>query len=118
MPDKNPHLGSTHESLLRQDGTYEEVKNDEIKSVLAYKAPYVNCGHTSHFKGWSEGESQPLLDYLFQHQVRAEFTCRYRWQPGSLAVWDNRCTQHLPINDYDGFRPVMHRVTLAGDRPC
>jgi taurine dioxygenase len=49
--------------------------------------------------------------------VKAEFTCRFQWQVGSLAFWDNRCTQHNPINDYHGYRRVMHRITLAGDRP-
>jgi taurine dioxygenase len=62
-------------------------------------------------------ESVPLLEYLFRHQVRPEFTCRFRWDPGSLAFWDNRCTQHNPVNDYQGYRRVMHRVTLAGDLP-
>jgi taurine dioxygenase len=81
------------------------------------KALYVNVGHTASFRGWSEEESRPLLDYLFAHQVRPEFTCRFRWQPGSLAFWDNRCTQHNPVNDYHGYRRVMHRVTLAGDAP-
>ena len=81
------------------------------------QALYVNAAHTSHFQGWTMEESQPLLDYLFAHQVRPEFTCRFRWQPGSLAFWDNRCVQHNPINDYHGFRRVMHRVTLAGDLP-
>jgi taurine dioxygenase len=81
------------------------------------KALYVNFGHTTHFKGWTEEESAPLLDYLFNHQVRAEFTCRFHWEPGSLAFWDNRCTQHNPVNDYHGFRRVMHRVTLEGDQP-
>ena len=51
------------------------------------------------------------------HQVRPEFTCRFVWQVGSIAFWDNRCAQHNPVNDYHGFRRVMHRVTLAGDRP-
>ena len=69
------------------------------------------------FKGMTEEESAPLLDYLFAHQTRPEFTCRFRWEAGSLAFWDNRCAQHNPINDYHGFRRVMHRVTLAGDRP-
>ena len=81
------------------------------------KALYVNTGHTSHFEGWSEAESRPLLDYLFAHQVRPEFTCRFRWEPGSLAFWDNRCTQHNPVNDYHGHRRIMHRVTLAGEVP-
>ena len=81
------------------------------------RALYVNAAHTTHFQGWTIEESQPLLDYLFAHQVRPEFTCRFRWQPGSLAFWDNRCAQHNPINDYHGFRRVMHRVTLAGDLP-
>jgi taurine dioxygenase len=81
------------------------------------KALYVNVGHTERFRGWSVEESQPLLEYLFAHQVQPELTCRFRWEPGSLAFWDNRCTQHNPVNDYHGFRRVMHRVTLAGDVP-
>ena len=82
------------------------------------KALYVNGGHTVCFKDMGEAESAPLLNYLFAHQQRPEFTCRFRWEAGSLAFWDNRCAQHNPINDYHGFRRVMHRVTLAGDRPC
>ena len=81
------------------------------------KALYVNGGHTVRFKGMTEEESAPLLNVLFAHQTRPEFTCRFRWDVGSLAFWDNRCAQHNPINDYHGFRRVMHRVTLAGDRP-
>ena len=78
---------------------------------------YVNLAHSVRFENMTDDESAPLLDYLFRHQVRPEFTCRFRWRPGSLAFWDNRCTQHLPINDYHGFRRVMHRITLVGDRP-
>jgi taurine dioxygenase len=62
-------------------------------------------------------ESAPLLRYLFQHQTRADLTCRFRWQPGSIAFWDNRCAQHNAVNDYAGFKRLMHRVTLAGDTP-
>jgi taurine dioxygenase len=81
------------------------------------KALYVNVGHTAHFKDMTEEESAPLLNYLFQHQTRPEFTCRFSWKPGSVAFWDNRCVLHNPVNDYHGFRRVMHRVTLAGDTP-
>jgi len=81
------------------------------------KALYINGGHTVRFKDMTEQESAPLLQFLFQHATRPEFTCRFRWDAGSIALWDNRCTQHNPINDYHGFRRVMHRVTLAGDRP-
>jgi taurine dioxygenase len=82
------------------------------------KALYVNIAHTVRFAGMSEEESAPLLDFLFRHQVRPEFTCRFRWRPGSVAFWDNRCAQHNPVNDYHGFRRVMHRITLAGERPA
>jgi len=81
------------------------------------KALYVNVAHTLRFAGMTEEESAPLLDFLFRHQIRPEFTCRFRWEVGSLAFWDNRAAQHNPINDYHGHRRVMHRITLAGDRP-
>ena len=82
------------------------------------KALYVNVAHTVRFKDMREEESAPLLGYLFQHQVRPELTCRFGWRVGSLAFWDNRCTQHNPVNDYHGHRRLMHRITLAGDVPC
>ena len=78
---------------------------------------FARLGHTLRFKNMTEEESAPLLRFLFAHQTRPEFTCRFRWEVGSLALWDNRCAQHNPINDYHGFRRVMHRVTLAGDKP-
>ena len=81
------------------------------------RALYVNVAHTVRFDGMTEEESAPLLAFLFQHQIRPEFTCRFRWRPGSIAFWDNRCAQHHAINDYRGHRRLLHRVTLAGDTP-
>ncbi len=81
------------------------------------KVLYVNIGHTIALKGLAGEESQSLLDHLFAHQRKDEFACRFRWRPGSIAFWDNRSTQHYPLNDYPGFKRVMHRVTLAGDVP-
>jgi taurine dioxygenase len=81
------------------------------------RALYVNVAHTVRFAGMTEEESAPLLRFLFEHQTRPEFTCRFSWRVGSLAFWDNRAAQHNPVNDYHGFRRVMHRITLAGDRP-
>jgi taurine dioxygenase len=81
------------------------------------KALYVNVAHTSGIEGMPREESEPLLQFLFQHQVKPEYTCRFQWRPGSLAFWDNRCTQHNPVNDYHGHRRIMHRITLAGDTP-
>jgi len=81
------------------------------------KALYVNVAHTARFGGMTEEESAPLLEYLCRHLTRPEFTCRFVWRVGSLALWDNRCTQHNPVNDYHGHRRLMHRITLAGDKP-
>lgn len=81
------------------------------------RALYVNVAHTVRFEGMTEEESAPVLQYLYRHQVRPEFTCRFRWRPGSLAFWDNRCAQHNAINDYQGHRRLLHRITLAGDVP-
>jgi len=82
------------------------------------KGLYVNVAHTARFDEMTEEESAPLLDYLFRHQVKPEFTCRFRWTPGALAFWDNRSAQHNPINDYHGHRRRMLRITIAGERPA
>ena len=81
------------------------------------KALYVNPAHTAQFSGMTRDESLPILTFLYDHAIQPEFTCRFRWQPGSLAIWDNRCTLHCAINDYDGHRRVMQRITLQGDKP-
>ncbi len=81
------------------------------------KALFVNGAHTCRFEGMSEEESRPLLEWLFGLQVRPEFTCRFRWKAGSLALWDNRVALHNPVNDYHGHRRRMQRVQIEGDRP-
>jgi len=73
--------------------------------------------HTQTLDGFKPGEARPIIDYLAAHAVEPEFTCRFRWQVGSLAIWDNRCTQHRALNDYPGQRRRMHRITIAGDAP-
>ncbi|MBT5110285.1 MAG: taurine dioxygenase [Rhodospirillaceae bacterium] len=81
------------------------------------KALYVDALHTARIEGWSEAESKALLEYLYQQQQRPELTCRYEWEPGVFAVWDNCAAQHLAVNDYHGYRREMHRLSIAGERP-
>jgi taurine dioxygenase len=73
--------------------------------------------HTAKIVGMTDDESASILSFLRQHSVRPEFTCRFRWEPGSFAIWDDRCTQHFAINDYNGQRRRMHRITIRGDVP-
>ena len=115
-------VSKTREDIMKAAGQELKVLTGEHPIVRTHpetggKALYTSDAHTKQIKGWSEQESLPLLKFLWQHQVRPELTCRFRWQPGSLAFWDNRCTLHNPINDYHGFRRVMHRITLKGDKP-
>ena len=81
------------------------------------KSLYASPGHVIRFDGWTEEESAGLLAYLFQHQILPEFQCRLGWRVGDIAIWDNRCTLHYPLNDYHGHRRLLHRITLKGDRP-
>ncbi len=117
-----PEVSMTREDRMREAGMELNILSASHPAVRTHpetgnKALFVNKAHTTHFKDWTESESKSLLEFLFQHQVRTEFTCRFRWEKNSLAFWDNRCVQHHPVNDYQGFRRIMHRVTIAGDKP-
>lgn len=106
--------------MVRNDpGADREILHPVVRvhPVTGRRALFVNPVYSQRFEGMSEEESRPLLNYLFQHATRPEFTCRLRWEPGTLAVWDNRCLLHLAINDYDGSRRLLHRTTVAGERP-
>ena len=80
------------------------------------KALYIG-GHVQCFDGMTDEESIPLVDYFMKHSTRPEFTCRVRWENGTLTIWDNRCTQHFAINDYPAETRIMHRITICGDQP-
>ncbi|RLA48132.1 MAG: taurine dioxygenase [Gammaproteobacteria bacterium] len=78
---------------------------------------FVNEAHTVRFDDWTEEDSAPLLNMLYMHARKPEFQCRFRWSPGAVVIWDNRSSHHYPINDYDGYRRLLHRVSLKGSRP-
>lgn len=117
------NASKTREDRLRTDGRESRGEFTAEHPIVrthpetGRKSLYVNPGHTVRITGLTEEESEPILSYLYQHQIRPEFTCRFVWQPGSLAFWDNRSAQHNPVNDYHGFRRLLHRITLAGDIP-
>jgi taurine dioxygenase len=115
-------VSKTAEDRLKEAGVERKALTAPHPLVRTHpetgrKALYTSDAHTVAIEGWTEKESLALLRFLWEHQVKPEFTCRFRWQPGSLAFWDNRAALHNPINDYHGYRRVLHRVTLAGDKP-
>ena len=97
--------------LATQDAVHPVVIRHPISGRAAL---YVNPGFTLRFDGWTAEESRPLLQYLYAHASKPEFTCRFGWQTGSIAFWDNRATWHYALNDYQGERRLMHRITLEG----
>ena len=109
-------LGKTPEELHEK---YPPMRHPVIRThpETGERAIYVNTGFTSHIEGLSRKESDWLLDHLYKTAWDVEVQCRFRWQPNSVAFWDNRVCQHFAVSDYFPARRVMERVTIAGDRP-
>ncbi len=78
---------------------------------------FVNPTYTTRIEGYSPADSAALLARIYRHCTRPEFGCRFRWSPGSLALWDNRSTMHYAVNDYDGYRRCLYRTTIEGAAP-
>ncbi len=117
------HAGYAEASNQRI-GNPELATQDAIHPVIIThpeskrKALYVNPEFTVNFEGWTKEESKPLLNYLTEHSTRPEHITRFKWEPGSIAFWDNRCTWHFALNDYPGEKRLMHRITVEGSALC
>jgi taurine dioxygenase len=115
------HLGKGRSVSVRVDDEWKVTES--VHPVVRThpeskrKSLFVNISYTRRFEGMTEEESNPLLNYLFAHAARPEFTFQFRWDPGSITFWDNRCINHLAVNDYHGYRRDMRRVQVVGDRP-
>ncbi len=109
-------LGKTVEELHEK---YPPMRHPVVRThpESGKQVIYVNVAFTSHIEGLIDKESRWLLDHLFATAADAEIQCRFHWQPGSIAFWDNRLCQHFAASDYFPARRVMERVTIAGDRP-
>lgn len=106
---------------VREDSNWHETVSEHpvvrTHPESGRKALFVNRSYTVRFAGMTAEESRPLLEFLWNHATRPEITCRFRWEKGSVAVWDNRCTMHIAVNDVWEFPRIMHRVQMSGDRP-
>lgn len=112
------NVNATRSTKVRDDEHWQETIHSHqvvrIHPETGRKCLFVNSIYTTRFENMTDEESKPLLDYLFRHQCRPEFTCRFRWKPGSVAFWDNRCTVHLAIHDNSETTRHMQRTQIAG----
>ncbi len=119
-----PKMQAVHDSFTGMTVRTSDVANRVERHPVVRRhsetgkpALFANAQYTIGLDGFLPHEAKPILDFLAQHSVRPEFTCRWRWSVGDVAMWDNRCLQHLAMADYSGHRRAMHRTTVAGDRP-
>jgi taurine dioxygenase len=112
------NVNANRTSKVRDDADWRPTVNAHpvvrIHPETGRKCLFVNCIYTMHLEGMSEAESAPILEYLYQHQIRPEFTCRFSWRPGSIAFWDNRCTVHLAVHDSHDKVRHMQRTQICG----
>ncbi len=114
-------VSKSRSTAVREDADWQETVNLHPAVVThpetGRKALFLNHSHCVAFEGMTEDESKPLLGYLLEHGHRPEFTCRFRYTPGSVAFWDNRCVKHIAVNDAGPFRRVARRIQIQGTRP-
>lgn len=116
---KTKYEGKTAITYRWSDSVYAEVEHPVVRThpVTGRKALYVNQMFTQRFAGWTQKESAPLLQYLYEHCAKPDYCCRFRWTPRSVAMWDNRLVQHYALDDYQAYERLIYRVTIAGERP-
>jgi alpha-ketoglutarate-dependent taurine dioxygenase len=116
--ERYAHGGSMAPKVVREAGNDIVSEHPLVRTHPETGRRLLFIGsHSERFAGMTQEESAPLLEQLMAHSHQPELTCRFRWQAGSLAIWDNRCCQHNAVNDYNGKRRVMHRITIKGDTP-
>jgi len=114
-------MNAHRSTKVREDADWQETISLHPVVVThpesGRKMLYVNHSYTYCFEGMTEAESKPLLDFLLEHGHRPEFTCRFRWETGSVTFWDNRSCKHLAVHDAGPYRRHMRRIQIAGTRP-
>jgi taurine dioxygenase len=115
--DNVKHLMST--KIEPSKDAYSEQRHPAVIAHAETGKPalYLNPVYTQRIAGWNKPESDGLLAHIFRHAVNENFTWRLRWAKGTLAIWDNRCTQHFALNDYHGHRREMVRTSVKGTKP-
>jgi taurine dioxygenase len=121
----SPRMQAVHDTFAGMSvQTDESALRTQVHPVVRVhgetgaKALFVNAQYTTGLEGFMAHEAKPILDLLFAHATRTEFTCRWQWQVGDVAVWDNRAVQHMAMADFTGHRRAMHRTTVAGEPPA
>ncbi len=134
-PMKVMHSGHIYGTRLSSDGTRDRMRGVQVSTgheeadverahplvrlhrPSGRKALFCSPTYTTRLEGMTPDESRPILEMLYDHMTRPEFTIRQRWQSGDLLMWDNRAVVHLAVNDYDGYRRLLHRTTVGSERP-
>ena len=111
-----------HQLSTKIEPSKDAYKEQTHPAVIAHAetgkpALYLNPVYTQRIAGWTKAESDGLLGHVYRHAVNENFTWRLRWAKGTLAIWDNRCTQHFALNDYHGHRREMVRTSVKGSKP-